>query len=39
VLLEKGDRARAKKYLTEALGLKPDKDDEGRIKELLSKVG
>ena len=39
VLLERGDKALAKKNLTEALGLKPDKDDEGRIKELLGKVG
>jgi tetratricopeptide (TPR) repeat protein len=38
-LLQKGDRAGAKQRLQAALGLKPNKDDEARIRELLAKLG
>lgn len=38
-LLQKGDKAGAKQRLQLALGLKPNKEDEARIRELLAKLG
>ncbi len=38
-LLENGDKGRAKKELDTALASHPSRQDEARIKELLSKIG
>src|SRR5579872_7045553 len=38
VLLEKGEKSSAKKELNTALGSHPSRQDEARIKELLSKI-
>jgi tetratricopeptide (TPR) repeat protein len=38
-LLEKGDRAGAKKELESALANHPSRDEEAKIKELVSKIG
>jgi len=38
-LLLKGDRSGAKQSLQSALALKPNKDDEPKIKEMLAKLG
>jgi hypothetical protein len=38
-LMQKGDRANAMKQCQEALNAKPkDKEEEGRIRELMSKT-
>jgi tetratricopeptide (TPR) repeat protein len=39
VLLQKGEMAEAKKTLNEALALKPSREEDTRIRELLSKAG
>lgn len=38
-LMQKGNKAAAKQSLQTALGLKPAKEDENKIRELLAKVG
>jgi predicted Zn-dependent protease len=39
VFLQKGDKARAKTELQAALGKKPTKEYEDRIKELMARIG
>lgn len=38
-LYQKGDKAKAKQSLQTALSLKPGKDEENKIRELMAKVG
>ena len=38
-LYQKGDRAKARKELQSALRFKPNEKENGKIKELLAKVG
>jgi tetratricopeptide (TPR) repeat protein len=38
-LLQKGDKASAKKELEAALRAKPQKDEEGKIRDLMAKIG
>lgn len=38
-LYQKGDKAKAKQSLETALSLKPGKDEENKIRELMAKVG